>query len=230
MKKTVKYILSLILLISFVTPIYAGPTSNLPGSSSGGGSMTYPGAGISVSDGSGWLSSYTFSTDTSLGTSDTTISSQKAVKSYVDAKVSDAAYDATSWDGVTGIAPSKNAIRDKVETLAPKVNPTLTAPVETVVPGGNCSISYTPDLTAGSIFTLTLNGACQIANPTLAAGESFTIKLTQSATTAPTWGNAFKWASGTAPIWSVSATKYDIVSCVSFEGTALQCAGIIDVR
>jgi hypothetical protein len=33
------------------------------------------------------------------------------------AVVSDTAYNATSWDGVTGIAPSKNAVRDKFETL-----------------------------------------------------------------------------------------------------------------
>jgi hypothetical protein len=37
--------------------------------------------------------------------------------SYADGKVSDTAYDATTWDGVTGIAPSKNAVRDKIESL-----------------------------------------------------------------------------------------------------------------
>jgi hypothetical protein len=33
------------------------------------------------------------------------------------AGVSDDAYDATAWNGVTGSAPSKNAVRDKIETL-----------------------------------------------------------------------------------------------------------------
>ena len=37
---------------------------------------------------------------------------------YRIAQVSDTAYDKSTWDGVTGIAPSKNAVRDKVETLA----------------------------------------------------------------------------------------------------------------
>jgi hypothetical protein len=137
---------------------------------------------------------------------------------------------AFTFSGATNVTfPSSGtlATRDGTETLSGK---TLTAPKETVVTGGTCSTTYTPDLTAGSMFTLTLNGACNIANPTLAAGESFTIKLTQSSTTAPTWGNAFKWAAGTAPTWSTSATKYDIVACVSFEGTALQCSGLIDVR
>lgn len=31
--------------------------------------------------------------------------------------ISDTAYDATTWDNVTTIAPSKNAIRDKIETM-----------------------------------------------------------------------------------------------------------------
>lgn len=33
------------------------------------------------------------------------------------ANISDTAYDATSWNGVTTIAPSKNAVRDKIETM-----------------------------------------------------------------------------------------------------------------
>jgi hypothetical protein len=114
------------------------------------------------------------------------------------------------------------------QTLSGK---TLTAPKDTVVAGGTCSTTYTPDLNAGSMFTLTLNGACAIANPSnLAAGQYFSIRLTQSSTTAPTWGTNFKWAGGTAPTWSSSATKYDVVSCASFNGTSLECAAIIDVR
>ena len=33
------------------------------------------------------------------------------------AVISDAAYDATAWDSVTTIAPSKNAVRDKIEAV-----------------------------------------------------------------------------------------------------------------
>jgi hypothetical protein len=120
---------------------------------------------------------------------------------------------------------------------APKASPSFTGTVttpaitETVISGGTCSTSYTPDLTAGTMWTLTLNGACKLNNPTgIAAGKSFTIKLTQSSTTAPTFDTDYKWAAGTAPTWSTSATKYDVISCVSFEGTALQCGGLIDVR
>ena len=37
--------------------------------------------------------------------------------------VSDTAYDATSWNGVTTVAPSKNAVRDKIETMSAASTP-----------------------------------------------------------------------------------------------------------
>jgi hypothetical protein len=43
--------------------------------------------------------------------------------------VSDTAYNATSWNGVTTIAPSKNAVRDEFELRAPKANPTFSGTV-----------------------------------------------------------------------------------------------------
>ena len=42
-----------------------------------------------------------------------------AMNANWEAIVSDTAYNATTWDGVTDIAPSKNAIRDKLEALIP---------------------------------------------------------------------------------------------------------------
>jgi len=38
------------------------------------------------------------------------------------ALISDTAYDATSWNAVTGIAPSKNAVRDQVETMLTSIS------------------------------------------------------------------------------------------------------------
>ncbi len=40
-----------------------------------------------------------------------------AVEAHTATKVSDTAYDATSWNGVTDVAPSKNAVRDKIESM-----------------------------------------------------------------------------------------------------------------
>lgn len=50
------------------------------------------------------------------------------------ASVSDSAYDATGWDAVTTVAPSKNAIRDKIETLPGGHDPiTLNAAADTLL-------------------------------------------------------------------------------------------------
>ena len=40
-----------------------------------------------------------------------------AFTAFGSGTVSDTAYDQSTWDGVTTIAPSKNAVRDKIETL-----------------------------------------------------------------------------------------------------------------
>lgn len=55
---------------------------------------------------------------------DDLVPSSLAAKSYADAKVSDTAYDAGTWNGVTAIAASKNAVRDKIETLQPALSGT----------------------------------------------------------------------------------------------------------
>lgn len=64
------------------------------------------------------------------------------------ALVSDTAYDATSWNGVTAIAPSKNAVRDIVELLQP-LDASLTA-----LAGGSDFVSFTGPTTSTKIFTL----------------------------------------------------------------------------
>lgn len=99
---------------------------------------------------------------------------------------------------------------------------------ETVVAGGTCSTSYNIDMTSGTMFTLTLSGACSIDVTNLAAGHSFTIRLTQSSTTAPTLAAKFKFQ--TAPTFSTSATKYDTISCASFDGVRLECGAITNAQ
>lgn len=49
-------------------------------------------------------------------------STKLATTAYANALVSDTAYVAGTWDAVTGIAPSKNAVRDEIELRATKLN------------------------------------------------------------------------------------------------------------
>ncbi len=61
--------------------------------------------------------------NTTLDTSTTKYPTNRLAKEYIDAKIDDTAY-AGSWDGVTTIAPSKNAVYDKIQTLiSPSINP-----------------------------------------------------------------------------------------------------------
>jgi len=100
---------------------------------------------------------------------------------------------------------------------------------EVVVAGGTCSTSYAINPANGTMFTLTLNGACEIQVTGLAAGMSFTVQLTQSSTTAPTFTTAYTWPGGTDPTWSTVATRYDVFSCASFDGTTLRCNGMVNM-
>jgi microcystin-dependent protein len=64
------------------------------------------------------------------------------------ANISDTAYDATTWNGVTTIAPSKNAVRDKIDTM----DTTIAGKQDTLVSGTNIkTINSTSLLGSGDI-------------------------------------------------------------------------------
>ena len=78
--------------------------------------------------------------------------------------VSDTAYNATSWNAVTDVAPSKNAVRDKVETLAPLAAPALTGTVtiDGIISLSSGAISTTSSLgvqSDGNVLQLITTGA-----------------------------------------------------------------------
>jgi len=50
------------------------------------------------------------------------------VKYAFSGNVSDTAYDESTWNGVTTIAPSKNSVRDEMELKADLINPAFTSP------------------------------------------------------------------------------------------------------
>lgn len=70
--------------------------------------------------------------DTAYGAgwdADTNGASKNALYNKISTMLSDTAYDGTTWNAVTDTAPSKNAVRDKIETLAPIASPTFTGGV-----------------------------------------------------------------------------------------------------
>lgn len=79
--------------------------------------------------------------------------------------VSDTAYDEAAWNGATGVAPSKNAVRDKIEVLQP----------------------LDSDLTAIAALTTTAYGRAFLALANAAAARAVVL-VEQAAIPAPTGG------------------------------------------
>lgn len=86
--------------------------------------------------------------------------------------------------------------------------------------------AFTIDLSKGTHFvvSLTANVTSITFSNTLADSnyaQNFTIALTQDATGSRTvtgWPAAVKWVSGSAPTATTTATKTDLVSCLTYDG------------
>ena len=106
------------------------------------------------------------------------------------------------------------------DTLTNKTltNPTVTNYVETAFTA-NSSTAITLALTNGTVQVITLTGNATITMPTAVAGKSFIMFLKQDATGSRTvtWSTV-KWAGGTAPTITSTASRQDIFSFFS-DGT-----------
>ena len=91
-------------------------------------------------------------------------------------------------------------------------NPTVTNYVETPF-SANSSTAITIALTNGTVQIITLTGNATITMPTATSGKSFIMLLKQDATGARTvtWSTV-KWAGGTAPTITATASRQDILS------------------
>jgi hypothetical protein len=94
-------------------------------------------------------------------------------------------------------------------------NPTITNYVETPY-SANSSTAITLALTNGTVQIITLTGNATITMPTAVSGKSFIMLLRQDATGSRTvtWSTV-KWAGGTAPTITSTASKQDIYSFFS---------------
>ena len=100
------------------------------------------------------------------------------------------------------------------ETMTNKTltNPTVTNYVETPY-SANSSTAITLALTNGTVQIITLTGNATITMPTATSGKSFIMFLKQDATGSRTvtWSTV-KWAGGTAPTITSTASRQDIYS------------------
>jgi hypothetical protein len=90
---------------------------------------------------------------------------------------------------------------------------------------GNSGTATTLSLSSASVQTVTLTGNCTFTMPTVAAGASITLILTQSAAFTASFTGVL-WSGGTAPTITATSSKRDILVFVSdgssWFGTALQ--------
>ena len=100
------------------------------------------------------------------------------------------------------------------ETLTNKTltNPTVTNYVETPY-SANSRTAITLALTNGTVQIITLTGNATITMPTATSGKSFIMFLKQDGTGSRTvtWSTV-KWAGGTAPTITSTASRMDILS------------------
>lgn len=91
-------------------------------------------------------------------------------------------------------------------------NPTVTNYTETPFTA-NTSTAITVSLANGTVQILTLTGNATITMPTATSGKSFIIMLKQDGTggRTVTWSTV-KWAGGTAPTVTSTASRMDILS------------------
>ena len=101
------------------------------------------------------------------------------------------------------------------QTLSAKTltNPTVTNYVETPY-SANSSTAITLDLTNGTVQIITLTGNCTFTFPTATSGKSFILLLKQDATGSRTvtWPASVKYAGGTAPTITSTASRQDRLS------------------
>lgn len=148
--------------------------------------------------------------------------------------VSDTAYDATTWDAVTDVAPSKNAVRDKIEALAATIptvddtayNATTWDAVTTVAPSKNAvrdkieALAATipaagPTNSAGSNVIPKSDGTNFVASGLSDDGTSATVarylKLTNAGTVSLPQIN---FGTATTGIWGESSSQV----CLTYSG------------
>lgn len=130
--------------------------------------------------------------------------------------ISDTAYDATTWNGVTTIAPTKNAVRDYLETLIPTTSAISAS-----------DINWTTLLKTGGLYTKTLAANTTFTFSNRTAGQTIIVRLTNTASNYTVTWPTVKWSGGTIPTMTVGV-KSDIYTFI-YDGTDVFGSSVQDL-
>jgi hypothetical protein len=186
-----------------------GPVLKVSKGGSGAATLT----GILKGNGTSAFTAVTAPSGTIVGTTDTQTLTNKTLTTPVISSISNTGTVTlpTSTDTLVGRATT-DTLTNKTLTTPAITNPTVTNYVETTY-SANSSTAITLDLANGTVQIITLTGNATINMPTATSGKSFIMFLKQDATgsRSVTWSTV-KWAGGTAPTITATASRQDIFS------------------
>ena len=120
-----------------------------------------------------------------------------------------------------------------VDTAKTDVAQTFTAAQRGTVSALTDGSTITPDFAVANNFSVTLGGNRTLANPTnITAGQSGVIVITQDGTGSRTlaYGSYFKFAGGTAPTLTTTASAVDVLAYYVESSTRITARLIADVK
>ena len=120
--------------------------------------------------------------------------------------------------------PATNAVTDAAQTFTAAQRGAITALTD--------GATITPDFAAGNNYSVTLAGNRTLANPTnLTAGQSGVIIVSQDSTGSRTlaFGNYWKFAGGTAPSLTTTASAVDVIAFFVDSSTRISAQVLLNV-
>jgi len=120
---------------------------------------------------------------------------------------------------------ANNAVTNAVQSFSVAQRGSITALTD--------GATITPDFAAANNFSLTIGGNRTLANPTnLTAGQSGAIVITQDGTGSRTlaYGSYFKFAGGTAPTLTTTASAVDVLVYYVESSTRITAKLLSDVK
>lgn len=138
------------------------------------------------------------------------------------AVISDVAYDPTTWNSVTTVSPSKNAVRDQIVLLAPLADPIFTSSLQ--LPNGAAPTTDAFGEVAGDNNAwATGRGTLQIFD-----GTANTYAVNVLASDTPTNGQVPKWNTGGTITWEDDSAGVGVGDSVLVNGGATTDADFQD--
>lgn len=132
-----------------------------------------------------------------------------------------------------GVAIGTNVQAYDADTAKTDVAQSFTAAQRGTVSALTDGATITPDFAVANNFSLTLGGNRTLANPSnLTAGQSGVIVITQDGTGSRTlaYGSYFKFANGTAPTLTTTASAVDVLAYYVESSTRITARLIGDVK